>query len=279
MAAILALLSSLSWGTADFLGGFATRKLPSIVVVATSQAFGLVTMLIVTVVVRGWEHPAGYVGWGILASISGFTGLIAFYKALSTGAMGVVSPISGLAGLVPLAAGLLAGERLAPIAAIGACTIFAGIVLASGPELSQGAGTKPLLLATAAGGLFGVSLLAIARGSQFSPVMTMTTMRITSVTVLSIVLALLWRRRGFSFAAVRPALPLMALIGALDVLANLAYGQAAAVGSLVIVAVLGSIYPVVTAILAAVVLRERLKPVQYVGCGVAVLGLMLLAAR
>lgn len=279
MAALLAILSSLSWGTADFLGGFATRRLPSIVVVAVSQAIGLLTMLIVMVAVRGWEHPTGYAGWAVLASLSGASGLIVFYKALATGAMGVVSPISGLAGLVPLVAGLLEGERLSTLAAIGTVAIFIGIVLASGPELSHGSGTRPLLLATAAGGLFGISLLAIARGSEYSPVMTMTGMRLNSVVLLSIAMAVLWRRRGFSTAAVRPVLPLLAVIGVLDVLANLAFGQASAVGSLALVAVLGSVYPVVTAVLAAIVLRERLRPIQYFGCACAVLGLMLLSAR
>mgnify|MGYP000850398457 FL=1 len=283
MSALLALVSSLCWGTADFLGGTTTRRLPSALVVLLSQSFGLIYIVGVAVIARSWGDPTGYWPWAVLASCAGVSGLVAFYQALAIGTMGVVAPIAGLAGLVPLAAGLLAGERFGSVAAVGAAAILLGVVLASGPELHSDAGAKPLALAILAAVLFGVSLLGIARGSDYSPVMTMVGMRVTAVFVLCLALLIMSARHRAqprsreTSAQVRAAAPALIAIGILDVSANLTYGLSAASGLLVATAVLGSLYPVATALLAAVVHHERLRAIQYVGVAFAVAGLALVS--
>lgn len=276
MAALFALLSSLSWGSADFIGGLTSKKLPSILVVALSQIAGLVLIGIIVVATGAWSAPLDYLGWAVIAAVCGASGLIVFYRALATGTMGVVAPISAMAGIVPLLAGLLAGERFTLIAAIGAAVIGLGVILASGPELSDRAG-KPVLLAVVAAVLFGFTLLAIARGSEVSPVMTMAAMRVVQVGVLvPIVLVGIGTGRMASHG-VRKVLPLIILSGVLDVVANLAFGYSAKAGPLVVVAVLGSLYPVVTAVLAATVLHERLRGIQYAGVAFAISGLILMS--
>ena len=271
MAALLALLSSLSWGSADFLGGIASKRLRSLIVVCLSQAAGLVLAAVLALVTGEWTSPLGYVPWAVMASLCGAAGLIAFYRALATGMMGVVAPISGMAGLVPLIAGFAAGERFTPLAAVGAIAIGIGVLLASGPELNDRAGLAPVALASFAALMFGIALLAIAEGAAYSPIMTMVGMRIVGVGLLGTISAVLLARSATHRVAARSLMVVIIVSGVLDVSANLAFASQA--GALVVVAVLGSLYPVATAVLAAIFLHERLRPVQYVGVVAAVLGL------
>lgn len=273
MAALLALLSSLMWGTADFVGGLVSKRVPSVVVVGAAQAVGLVAVGIVALATGAWRSPTGYIPWAVLASLSGASGLVIFYRALATGTMGVVAPISAMAGLVPVTAGLLDGERFTSATAFGAVLIAAGVVLASAPELRAEAGWRPLAMASAAALLFGISLLAIARGSEYSAIMTMTAMRMVSVTLLGAAVAVLVARGTITGGVPRNLWPLVVLVGVFDVMANVAFGASANSGPLVISAVLGSLYPVVTAVLAAVILHERLRGVQYLGVAAALIGL------
>ncbi|TAK69494.1 MAG: DMT family transporter [Actinomycetota bacterium] len=274
MPIVLALLCSLSWGTSDFLGGTLSRRRAALAVVGGSQAFGLAFMLLIASTSGSWSTDRGYVGWAILASVTGVGGLLCFYPALAAGTMGIVAPIAALGVLVPLAAGLLRGEAPGGPAVLGIVLAVAGVVLASGPELSGGAPRRPILLASAAAALFGLSLLALAHGSETSAIMTMTGMRITTfVFFLAVLLAV--RNVG----GLRPVdLPLLATTGLLDVLANLAYGLASTEGLLSIVSVLGSMYPVVTVVLAWWFHGERLRAVQYAGVGSVVAGIVLIAA-
>ena len=273
MAALLALLSSLMWGTSDFVGGLISKRVPSVVVVVAAQTVGLVAVGAVALVTGAWRSPTGYLPWAVLASVSGASGLVIFYRALATGTMGVVAPISAMAGLVPVTAGLLDGERFTAATAFGAVLIAVGVILASAPELRAEAGWRPLAMASAAALLFGISLLAIARGSEYSAIMTMTAMRVVSVTLLGTAVALLVARGTLSSGVPRNLWPLVVLVGVFDVMANVAFGASANSGPLVISAVLGSLYPVVTAVLAAVILHERLRGVQYLGVAAALIGL------
>ncbi len=149
------------------------------------------------------------------------------------------------------------------------------MVLASGPEVSGGVGLRPVLLAIAAAVLFGLFTVFLAFGSEASGVLTLTAQRITSA-LLAIVAVVVARRHR------RPAanrmLPRIGVIGTFDVAANLAFGISTTLGLLAVVSVLGSIYPVVTVILAWAVLKEKLLPVQYVGAGITLVGVALIAA-
>lgn len=170
------------------------------------------------------------------------------------------------------------GDEPTAVQYVGLLVALIGVVLASGPELSGDTGARPVVLAIAATFLFGVCLIAIALGSQTSAVMTMTGMRLTTVTVLSAVgvVALLRGRRQ----RVRDArdVGLLAAIGVLDVSANLFYGIATSLGVLALVSVLGSVYPVVTVLLAWKFLGERLKPIQYAGVVLALGGVAAVVA-
>lgn len=274
MVAALALLSSLLWGAVDFLGGTVSRRLPAVAVVGSSQTVGLVTAVALALAAGALSAPAGYLPWAVLAGLAGVSGLVAFYAALAVGTMGVVSPIAALGVVVPVAVALLRGESPSLPQLLGAAVAIGGVVLASGPELSGRAGMRPLLLAAGSAVGFGVALLAIAEGSRTSTLMTLVGMRATSVTVLGLA-AVLARTLGGLRAS---DLPVVAVVGVGDLTANLAFGLAATSGLVSVVAVLGSLYPVVTVLLARLVHGERLEVVQRVGVSVALGGVVLIAA-
>ncbi len=276
MGAVFALLSSLLWGSGDFLAGYLSRRRSPVAVFCGSQVVGLLVMLIVATATHSWgADPAGYVLWGVLASLAGAVSLLSFYTALAIGPMGVVSPISALGVLVPLAVGLFRGETPSAWQYVGIVLAIVGVVLASGPEVSGAAGLRPVLLACVAALGFGTFFVVVAVGAEESNIMTMTTQRAT--TTLLIVVAAVVLRRGFGGLQRADAGWLLA-IGIFDISANLMYGLSTTHGMLAVVAVLGSLYPVVTVVLAWLVLRERLVVAQYVGVAVALLGVAAISA-
>lgn len=277
MAALLALLSSGMWGTADFLAGELSRRRPAVAVAGAAQIVGLLFMLWLVLVTGAWiDGPpfSAYAGWALLASITGLSGLVTFYLALSSGRMGIVSPITALGVLVPLAVGLLQGDQPTAVAMIGILLAVVGVVLASGPELGGGVGARPVLLAGLAALLFGLFMVFAAKGSEADAVLTITTQRACS-TVLVVAVALAARSVG---GLERRDGPQLIVIGLFDVGANLLFGLASTLGMLAVVAVLGSLYPVVTVLLAWWLLQERLLAAQYVGVGCALAGVACIAA-
>lgn len=282
MPVVLALLSCLLWGSADFGGGLLARRLPSPVVVRWSQNAALVFVAVLALATGAWRDPAGWAGWSVAAGLAGMSGLVCFYAALAAGTMGVVSPIAALGTVVPVLVGVLSGERPGRLAVLGIVLGLVGAAAAGGPEFSGGARARPVLLAGAAGVLFGTALVCINRGVGFSTVMTMVGMRATSAVVLGVaalVAALQAARRGEPRQRVPARLvPFLAIVGIADVGANLLYGVASRESLLSVVAVLAGLYPVATVILAAAVLRERLRPVQRAGVVIALVGVGLLAA-
>jgi drug/metabolite transporter (DMT)-like permease len=278
VAALLALLSSALWGSADFMGGVVARRLPPVAVVGWSQTAGLCTVTAVALARGESGGSGGWLGWSVLAGVAGASGLVAFYTALSTGTMGVVSPLAALGVVVPVAGGLAAGDQPRALQVLGMVLGGAGAIAAGGPELSgrtlRSAAARSVLLALTAGFFFGVALLAIQRGAASSPLLTMVGMRLTSVLIFAGI-GLAVRSAG----GVRPRdLPLIATLGVMDVSANLVFALASTRGMDSVVAVLGALYPVVTVLLGVVVLKERLIPVQRIGVVVALGGVALLAA-
>ena len=272
---LLALGSALTWGVADFSGGMLSRRLPSAAVVGVSQACSLVALLVLLPFMPA-PTSSGWIGWAIVAGLAGSGALVCFYRALAFGTVGVVSPISALGAALPVIVGLASGEQPGAWQLAGLVAALAGAVLASGPELR---GEEPVkaqavwfALAAAAG--FGVTMLAIARGAAHSPMMTMIGMRTASVVAFGIAAVAL---RSVGGVGVRD-LPQLTLLGVADVSANALLGVASTMGLLSITVVLSALYPVATVALAAVILHERMRPVQVAGVALAFVGVALIAA-
>jgi uncharacterized membrane protein len=279
MASFLALLSSGLWGSADYHAGKLSKRFPAVAVLATSQAIGFITGVVLVLVSGAWSAEAfgegGYFFAGALAGLAGYAGLISLYAALSTGRMGVVSPISSLGALIPLAyAIVIKGDQLSLIVSVGVAAALIGGFLASGPEVSQGLPLKPVLLALSAAIFFGLALVFMAIGSQSSALMTMTMMRTTT---LIIGLGIFARYRHIGGLG-KTELPILIFIGVADFAANLLLGVATTKGLVSLAMVLGSLYPIATALLAYKFLHERLHKVQYVGIALAVFGVAIISA-
>jgi len=277
MASILALLSSVLWGTADFLGGNLAKRFKAIAVTGASQAFGLVLGLILVFSTDSYIAPNlnwnGYFLPAIGAGLAGFFGLVSFYSGLSTGRMGVVSPISTLSAVIPLSFAFISGERPTSIQIIGMAVAIIGAFCASGPDIIKGLPVKPLLFGLGAALGFGIALTLMAQGSKVSSLLTMTTMRITSV-AFCIVLALRFKTVG---GFQKSNLKLLFIIGVTDFAANLLLGVATTKGLISVAMVFGSLFPIVTALLAFKFLHERLHKVQYLGIILAVTGVSLIS--
>jgi drug/metabolite transporter (DMT)-like permease len=278
MASLLALLSSAMWGSADFFAGRLSKKHHPFAVLGFSQVIGLFVGILVVIVSGSWQGKVfGFDGFlipGVLAGLFGYIGLACLYEGLSTGRMGVVSPISSLSTVIPLAYALITGDVLSAVTLLGVGIALIGVFCASGPELSQGLPLKPILLALGAAAGFGLALTFIAIGSQSSALLTMVSMRGATFFV-TIALALKFRTTGkFS----KKDLPVLIFIGSADFLANLLLGIACTKGLVSVAMVFGSLYPIATALLAYKFLQERLLRVQYIGIALAVAGVSIISA-
>ena len=277
MASLLALFSSILWGSADYLAGNLSKRFKAIAVTGASQAIGLITGVVLVVVTGSYIAPNlswnGYFVPAIGAGIAGFLGLVSFYSGLSTGRMGVVSPISTLSAVIPLTYAFISGERPTIIQIAGMGIALLGAFCASGPDIVNGLPIKPLLFGLGAALGFGIALTFMAQGSKTSSLMTMTSMRVISVSIC-ILIALRYRTiGGFGKSDVK----ILVVIGVTDFVANLLLGVATTKGLVSVAMVLGGLFPIVTSLLAFKFLHERLHKAQYLGIFLAVAGVSVIS--
>lgn len=278
MAILLALVSSALWGTSDFSGGTLTRRLPAVTVAAVSELIGLAGVVIAAAATGALSGSSGYFWWGLLGALSGTAGIVAFYEALATGTMGVVAPIAAMGVVVPVVAGLVQGDRPSVWQIAGIVVAVVGVILASGPELhgdgGQRGSARPLALAGVAAVGFGVVFVAIGHGAEHNTLMTLIVMRGVAV-ALMVVIAL---ATSTSLRVERRDVPLLFVVGAFDVGANVTFAYASRHGLLSVVSVLSSLYPAVTVLLARLVHTERLGRAQLAGVVAALGGVVLIAS-
>ena len=275
MAPLLALGGAACWGVGDFLGGLSSRRLAVLTVLVVSQAIGLAGIL-AWVVVSGERFP-GIVELlpAAAAGVAGLVGLAALYRGLAGGAMGIVAPISAASPIVPLAVDASKGVVPAALQWLGIGLVLTGIVtLSREPSAGSGrmaAGAGLAMLAALGFGLFVVGLDA---GADESAAWAVVAARAASVSI-AIAAALVTRS---SLRPPRRALPMLVGVGVFDTGANVLVAAATTHGAAGIVAVLGALYPVVTVILAWIVLGERLGPTKRAGGAIALVGAALVAA-
>ena len=279
MAALLALASSLVWGSADFFGGMLTKRIPALIVVAVSQAAAVVVLAPWVLATHAWDAGWGFFPWSFLWAFTGPIGLAAFYYALAIGTMGVVSPISAMGILVPVTVGFARGERPNTLQVVAILVAIAGVILVGGPDVrteddaKREHGLKPIIFAVIAALGFGSSYVFVSLGAETSLSMTLITQRAMSACVAAVLVAFTvgWRR-----LAGRDVLRIGG-VGAGDIAANALYGLSSTLGLLSVTAVFGSLFPVVTVFLARFLLHERLSRLQKLGVGLAMVGVVGLA--
>ena len=275
MGIAFGLASSLVWGTADFLGGVFTRRLTLASVTVGSQFAGLLALLAAAAFAGGLDGRAAAIG--LAAGACGAVGISAFYRALATGTISIVSPVSACGALVPVVLALASGERPGPVALTGCGLALAGAVLASVHEIrgEHPAARSSMGLALLAAFGIGGFLWFLARASEGGHTLpALLGTRLGSLTLLCI--GVLVTRS--SIAIPRQQVPMVASIGLLDTAANGLFAVATQHGYVAVVSVLGSEYPVVTVILAHTFLGERITPPQWLGVALALTGVGMVAA-
>ncbi|MEV5314401.1 DMT family transporter [Streptomyces sp. NPDC052610] len=283
MTALFALATSLLWGLADFGGGLLTRRLPALTVVVVSQSIAVLVLGAIVVATGGWSEAGPQLWFAVGAGLVGPVAMLAFYKALALGPMGVVSPLGSLGVAVPIGVGLVLGERPGLVQLAGIAVAVAGVVLAGGPQFKGAPVQRQAVLLTllAAFGFGAVmALIAEASTTLTGLFLALFVQRVTNVVAGGTALYVSVRRGSRALPADGfpwRALPALAFVGLADVAANGTYSIAAQHGPVTVAAVLASLYPVVTALAARGFLSERLRAVQAAGAGLALVGTLMLA--
>lgn len=276
MAFLFALASSVLYGSADFLGGWASRRASVLAVTTLAQVFGVV-LLAGAALAAGGTLRADAVGWAVFAGVCGGLGVLLLYRALATGTVSAVAPIISMISIfVPVAAGLLLGDRPGAAAFAGIALGVVAVAMIGAGEGGGGARVFPtresLVVAIASGITIGGFLVGIGHIPDGSGLWPLVVARATGSATVGLALAV--RRGGGVPRALWPA---VAGCAAFDVSANLLFWLAARSGPLSLVATIVSLAPASTVVLAQFVLKERLAWLQKAGVAVAMLAIALLA--
>lgn len=275
LAVLLSLAASVAWGVSDFFGGLFSRRWPALSVLLVIEAGGLLAAVTIVVVAGDAFPDTRHVLLAAGAGLAGVSALGLFFTALSAGTMSVVAPISATGAIVPVLVGILTGDELTVLIATGFVLALAGVMLAGreqevADQATTAAGRRVILLALGAALGFGTFFVLYDAAADASLSWAILLSRIPAVPLVALVV---WRRG----LPVPRGADLVRLVGIaqLDCLATSLYAVAITRGALSVVAVIGSLYPVATVLLARLVLGERLRRVQAAGVVTALVGVVL----
>lgn len=278
LAVLLALSASICWGFADFGGGLFARRLPALTVVLVLETGGLLGALVVLAVTREAPPDLRSFGLAALGGVVGTGALVCFFRGLALGAMAVVTPVfaSGSA-LIPVVVGLATGDTVTTLAGAGLALALVGILLASleGEQEAERSRQAAKAFGFALLGACGAAVYVVCSdaASDGSVLWTLVVARAAAIPFVAGAV-----RAGGAPLPVPRDLGLIGVVGLVDLAATACFGLATTEGALAVVAVLGAMYPVITAGLARGVLGERVRRVQLVGVACALLGVALVAA-
>lgn len=272
---LFGLLSALTWGTGDFGGGMLARRAPLIAVLAVTQAVGIVSAGAVAIALHEPFPSLPDIGWAMAGGLAGMVGIGALYRGLAVGRMGVVSPISALIGaILPVVVGFI-WQGLPPVIVIGGigAALLAVVLVtrAPGAQADHPSGLNWALLAGLGVGGFNIFLGRLSGDTAFGPLVVLRVFQVLAW----IAVIRLWRQ---PWRMQRGTVGRLLLVGILDMLGNAGYILAAATGQLAVAAVLSSLYPVTTVILAIVVLHERVTRSHAAGIALTAAAIALISA-
>ena len=277
MSAALALLSAVLYGVSNYIGPKLSRDLPVFAVLIAGQVVALLVATILALVLSEGFLSQSAVAAALGAGFGNAVGLYGFYRAAAEGPLSIVAPIGALGTVVPVAAGVAAGEQLGALRTVGIVLAVAGVALASrrpgGAPLSEEG--HPVAWAALAGLGFGVFLTLLAPAADSDQLWTVSVSRVGLLLSLLVIVA----ATGARLAVNRGSLPRVALPGVLLFGGTLAYSAATTLGDLSVVSVLVSTNPVVTVGLAFILLHERLSRSQTAGVAAALVGIVLISVR
>ena len=270
---VLGLLSAASFGASDFGGGLSSRHVPILGVALIVNIVGGLIAVVVAVLIGEAAPTPGALVFACLAGAAGVLGIIGLYQGLAVGQMGVVAPVVGVVGAtIPVLVGLVVQGAPRPEVAIGIALALVAVVVVSGSQdaINRTAGLQFAIMGGLGIGLFNTLISRLPEGSVWWPLLAL---KITVVAIL--VGAVVLTRRPWRVPGSR--IVTTSAIGVLDMSGNVFYVLATQTGRLDIAAVLSSLYPVVTVVLAILVLREHVNRRHAVGIATAAVGVALIA--
>ncbi len=274
LVVILGLAAAASWGAADFGGGVATKRASEYMVVIITQAVGAVLLSILAISYSENIPALDNALWGAFAGISGSLGLIALYRGLSRGKMGVVAPVSAVVAVIlpvfysAFYEGLPAIHQM-----MGFIIAIVGIWFIAGASEKTETHFDDIILALMAGfgfGLFFISIGQFSGDSLFWPLV------IAKLSAVILLLSFVLVKKSVRLP-LRNVLPIIIIAGVFDTFGNLFFGVATQIGRLDIATVTSSLYPGVTVLLAWIILKEHLSSKQWVGVLLALVALMFIS--
>ncbi|MCP5514159.1 MAG: DMT family transporter [Spirochaetales bacterium] len=277
MVIIYALMSAFAFGTADFLGGFSSRKNSTTAAVAWSQGAGLITVLIAAPLLGSFRVTGADIFWGMAAGISGAAGVMVLFHGLSKGIASVISPLAALSGAVlPVLFGFLAGERPPLLTWTGVALSLPAILLLSWEKRGRKNDhvLRSVRLGLISGAFFGGFFIMISRTSDGSGIWPLAAARFATVP-LFILLTIFRKSRIILEKGTRRV---TVLSGFLDMAANVFYLLAARTGYLIIAVILSALYPAPTVLLQKIVLHEKLTVLRIAGLVLSIAGAALIGA-
>ena len=281
MFVVLALVSAVCYGAADFLGGITAKRASTLAVVVVSQLAGLLILLAILPFLPPASPARNDFLWGALAGVCGGGGVALLYRALAIGVMAVVAPTTAVCAVViPVFVSVALGERLAAATFGGiALAIVAIILVSQSNEYESGhrgetdeRRKKAFVLAVLSGVAIGFFFVALARTSSEAGLWPLVAARSASVLLFAVM-------ASFTSQSLRIPLAILGIVvagGALDMMANLLYLLASRAGPLSVVVTLASLYPASTVLLARLVLHERLSARQWVGVACALIAVAII---
>ena len=278
MTILFSACTALFFGFSDFFGGLASRRDSEVAVTATAHILGLAALAVAALAFPASAVTPRDLLLGGAVGITGGIGITALYGALARGRMSVVAPITAaLSGSLPALYDLASGTALRPLALVGLGLALVSIVIISSvghPEDRAGMPPVAIGLSLLSGVAFSFSFILFSLTAKESGLVPLVSARAVSVVVLSAIVLVKWRGR---FKLARPALAPALGAGLLDAAANVTMLAAIRVGPLAVAAVLGSLYPVATILLARFVLKERLHWAQRAGVVLALAAVLMAA--
>lgn len=277
-AIVFGLASAVSWGAGDFSGGVASRRTNVYVVIVVSQIFGVMILAAMALLQREPLPPANALLFGAAAGLAGAVGLVALYRGLATGRMGVVAPLTAVvaAGVPVVVSALLEGAP-GTLQLLGFACALSGVWLISRDGRGKQLTLRALSLPLFAGLGFSLFFILIDRVSERAIFWPLVAARLASISFLSLRIALASAAGGLKRPA-RQHLPLIALTGLLETGGNVFFALASAAGRLDVTSILASLYPAATVFLAWAVLKERLARRQWAGVGAVLAAIVLITA-
>lgn len=274
---ILATTTAALFGFSDFFGGLASRKDSALAVTSRAYLLGVVVMVTATLIFPGRSVAPVDLAWGVAGGLCGGMGVMALYAALACGRMSIVAPTTAaLSGSLPALFDLLRGTAVRPVALAGLGLAIVAVVIVSasaGEKEEHELPRRALVLSIVSGVLFAGAFLSFSFAGKDSGFAPLVAARLVSGGLLTLIALVRLKRFRLEPGAVAPTVA----AGTLDALATVAMITAIRIGPLAIASVLGSLYPVVTILLARFVLGERLRGLQRLGIALA-LGAVLMAA-